>query len=239
MKLDIYASSSRGNFYVLTGIKEKLLIEAGIGIKQIKKNLDYDFSMVNACLLSHEHSDHSKSIKDLITLGVRVYSSAGTFDRLGIKNHYASPVKDNQIFETEEFKIKPFKTEHDCADPLGYLIHSKTEFKNIVFATDTYFLQYKFHDINTFMIEINFIKSVLDQNVENGSVNAAGANRIEKSHYSLEKVIKLFDELDLSKTKRIIPIHTSARNGDPKLIKEILERRFGIPVIINKRRIII
>lgn len=238
MKLDIFASSSEGNFYLLTGVTERIIIDPGLTIDKIKKHLGYDFSNISACLLSHEHADHSKSAKDIIDLGIRVYSSPGTFERLGIKNYYASPVKDSSVFETEEFKIKAFATEHDCEEPLGFLIFSKFEYKQIVFATDTYFLQYRFHDINTFMLEINFIQGILDHSVKVGNMPEAGAKRIQKSHFSLERAIKFLEASDLSSTERIIPIHTSKRHGDPKEIKRILEAKFNIPVIINQKRII-
>lgn len=55
MKFTIHASGSTGNLYVLENEKESLLIEAGIPIKKIKEKLDYDFSNIEGCLISHEH----------------------------------------------------------------------------------------------------------------------------------------------------------------------------------------
>jgi len=93
------------------------------------------------------------------------------------------------------------------------------------------------------MIEVNYVEASLQESVDNDHMPSAGAARIRKSHMSLDRVIKFFDEMRdnnrLLHTKHIIPIHISSRFGNAEYTKEILETRYMIPVHINERRIIV
>lgn len=55
MKLEVLASGSKGNCYILSSNSEKLIIEAGISYKKILTGLDFDLSEVVGCLITHEH----------------------------------------------------------------------------------------------------------------------------------------------------------------------------------------
>jgi phosphoribosyl 1,2-cyclic phosphodiesterase len=237
MIIDILASSSAGNCYMITGLKEKVMIEAGIQFKKIKEKLNFDFSNIACCLLSHNHGDHAKSISNILSLGIMVYSSAGTFNALNINDHFAVKIQSGSLIETDEFRIRAFETEHDCPEPLGFIIFSKIEYKKIVFATDTYFLRYKFNRVDAYMLEINYINDDLEKAVKEGKINEAGANRIRKSHFNLERIIEFLAETDLKTTDMIIPIHTSSRFGNNYTIKSTIEKKFNVPVIIKQNRI--
>lgn len=66
MKLKCIATGSSGNCYTLTADNgETLILDAGIGIRDIKKGLNWNIRNVVGCIVSHAHSDHSKSVKDL------------------------------------------------------------------------------------------------------------------------------------------------------------------------------
>ena len=212
---------------MLLGVKETIVIEQGIQLKEIKKALNYDLSNVACGLLSHEHGDHSKSSVDFAEMGIFLYTSQGTIDKLKKKSHFIKPVHSEQIIETEEFKILCFDTQHDCAEPLGFLIYNKIEHKKILFATDTYYLKYKFKKVDCFIIEVNYIKRLLDENV---NLPEMVRNRILTSHFSLDNVIKFLSISDLSITKLIIPVHLSDENADEREIKQVLEDQFNIQV---------
>lgn len=55
MLLRVIASGSKGNSYALIGDSEILLIEAGVRLMEVKKNIDFQISKVVGCLVSHEH----------------------------------------------------------------------------------------------------------------------------------------------------------------------------------------
>ena len=69
-----------------------------------------------------------------------------------------------------------FKTKHDCADPVGFLIHHK-EMGLMLFATDTYYLEYNFEGLNHIFIECNYAKDILYKNVNDGIITNKLKNR--------------------------------------------------------------
>ena len=56
MTLKCLGSSSAGNCYLLTSNGgETLILDAGMGIKDIKKMCDWNVKNIVGCLISHEH----------------------------------------------------------------------------------------------------------------------------------------------------------------------------------------
>ena len=97
MDIKVLASGSRGNAYFVSDGVTPLLLECGIPIKQIRQGLNFGLSDVAACLISHEHKDYSKAIRDVLRMGVNIYTSKGTIDAMGLQNHRIRPVKDKDI----------------------------------------------------------------------------------------------------------------------------------------------
>jgi phosphoribosyl 1,2-cyclic phosphodiesterase len=85
MQLNILGSSSKGNCYILENDSEALIIECGVRIADIKKALCFSFQKVVGCLVTHEHGDHAKSINEMMTMGVDVYTSRGTMQRIKVE----------------------------------------------------------------------------------------------------------------------------------------------------------
>jgi len=55
LEIEILASSSKGNCYIIEHSKSKLMIECGIPINEIKKRGGFKVHEIQACLVSHEH----------------------------------------------------------------------------------------------------------------------------------------------------------------------------------------
>src|SRR5690554_1514233 len=125
MDIRVLASGSTGNCYWISDGVTPILIDPGISIKRIREDLGFRLNEVKGCLLSHEHGDHSKAIRDVLRAGVGIWSSAGTFEALGLQGHRIRPVKDKQSFQIGTWIIRAFATQHDCTEPLGFLLHSK------------------------------------------------------------------------------------------------------------------
>ena len=106
MKLRIIGTGSKGNAYVLENEHEALLIEAGVNIKEIKQALDFDYSKVVGCIVTHEHLDHCKSANDLMRLGIDVYTGAKTHQKInGDVIHRAMPIASRETIKLGNFKI--------------------------------------------------------------------------------------------------------------------------------------
>lgn len=56
MFIDVIASSSKGNAYLITDGRSTILIECGLPIKELKRRTNFKVpSNIDACLISHEH----------------------------------------------------------------------------------------------------------------------------------------------------------------------------------------
>lgn len=125
-----------------------------------------------------------------------------------------------------------FETQHDAAEPLGFLIQDSISEKKFLFATDTYYIKYKFKELNYMAIECNYCESILQENINNGKINAYLGERIRRSHFSLENVLEFLKANDLSKLEKLYLIHLSGSNADAKLFKEKISEVYKGEIII-------
>lgn len=233
--IKVLASGSSGNCYLLETENETLILECGIRYKDIFKGLDFDLSKVVGCLVTHEHKDHCKAINELMNVGIKVYTSQGTWDSIEpkyIENCYKMfSVESNKKYKIGDFDVMPFKVEHDVNDPLGYLIVHK-ELGKIVFITDSYFCKYKFKNVDHILIECNYSESILKD-------LPPWRARVLKSHMSLETLKEALKTWDLSNTKDITLIHISEGNGESERFRKEIEELTGIKTYVAMPGLII
>lgn len=225
------ASGSSGNAYLIDDGRSQLLLECGISYKDIQIALDFDTKNIVGCLVSHEHKDHTKGLKDVVRAGIDVFMSKGTADAEGIEHHRIKVVENKKQFKVGSWVVLPFDVEHDVAEPFGYLIMNE-QGERLLFATDTYYVKYKFKGLNYLMIECNYSIDILDYNIENGIVPQVLKKRLVQSHFSLENVIQFLKANDLSKVEEIHLLHLSSNNADEKMFKEKVQEVTGKRIFI-------
>lgn len=231
MKLRVLGSSSKGNCYILETDTGKLILDCGIEYKEIQKACNFDFSDVRGCLITHEHKDHSKAAKKLRASGIDLYMSAGTLLGLDISCHHRCNTVHKQ-FTIHDFNILPFGTEHDALDPLGYLIEYIPTGERVLFATDTFYIRYKFTGLNYIIVECNYVKEILISNVELGIVNPLLADRLLKSHFGLNAVKDFLTANDLTQCNKIVLIHLSDANSSKFIMTKEIRELTGIETIV-------
>lgn len=219
MKLKVIGSNSKGNAYLLENEDEALLIECGVNFSKIKKAIGFNISKIVGCIVTHEHQDHCKAIKDVMSAGIKVFTNKGTFEALNIPSdfdnchHKAGVLHGIDEFKIGGFRIMSFDVKHDANDPCGFLInHPDTG--NVLFLTDTYYTPYTFKNLNNIIIEANYSKKIIDNKMEKGSMPNFLRNRILKSHMSLETCIKVLKANNLKAVNNIVLIHLSDGNSD-------------------------
>ena len=223
MKLKVISTGSQGNAYILSNENEALLIEAGINIKEIKQALDFDYSKVVGCIVSHSHGDHAKAIKDVMSLGIETFASRHTLVSTNtFVNHKAIELKATKTHHIGGFKVMPFDVKHDVPC-LGFLIEHPDCGKTL-FLTDTYYCKYTFPGLNNILIEANYSKEIIDKKYGPDSDKEFLRNRILQSHFSLANCKDMLSANDLSKVNNIVLIHLSDSNSDEKqFVKEVTE----------------
>lgn len=218
--LECEGSGSSGNCYCLcirnliTGKDERILLECGLKYTYINHLINYKPSSVMACLVSHHHKDHSIAINDVLKRNIEVYMSKEEYLACdNVKPNYnVKYVEAEEKYRIGDFTIMPISVEHDSPNPMGFVIHHDA-IGNLLYATDTYYLKYKFNfPINHIMIECNYQTELLKKNFEEGRINEERYNRTFKSHLSLEQCIKTIKSFDLPQVRTIMLIHLSNDN---------------------------
>ena len=240
MLLKVLGSSSKGNCYILENATEALIIECGVNISEIKMALNFSFAKVAGCVLTHCHNDHSKSINEVMKVGVNVFTSRGTIRELGldVTHHRLHTVKAKEMFQVGPFKVIPFDLQHDVPEPLGFIINHP-ECGNVLFITDSYYVKDTFKNINNIIIEANFSQAIIDKRVADGASPEFLRNRIFKSHMSIETCKKTLAANDLSKVHNIVLIHLSDGNSNAAQFQSEIEGMTGKKVTVADAGVII
>lgn len=240
MEIEVLGTGSSGNCYKVKIGKATLLLECGLPYKVIQKKLNFKISEIDACLVTHEHMDHAKAVKDLMKAGVDCYMTKGTAEALGINGNRLKTFRpfEKARYYSEELKdliILPFEAIHDVKEPVSYYIRTfskKEKTESLVFVTDTAYLKYKIPECDVLMIECNYVKARLDENVRLGNINTSLRNRIVKNHLSLESLVEALRAASLDRCRKIYLLHLSDGNSDEKLIKRTIQESTGIEVVV-------
>ncbi len=160
MKISVFSSGSSGNCELIRTEKLNILIDAGISKKVIDENLlEYDLTLnnIDVLLITHEHSDHVKSLFSLLKYdNIKTFMSRGTYFALLKENeHKATSYRllkerydeggiillnrlDNFDYEEINYldlNIKPIAAFHDAAECVGYVL--RADGKSLGLLTDT------------------------------------------------------------------------------------------------------
>ena len=212
MKFESLASSSSGNAYIVSDNDTRILLECGVSHNKLQKLSGFALSEFQACLVTHDHKDHAKSVVELIRRGIPIYMSLGTAEALlGDDGETACMDAVHLIghfgqFNIGSFDIVPFDTFHDSREPLGFLIKSRVDGDVLAFATDTVNLRYKFPGLNILAIEANYDKAILERCEK---MPEKVRYRITNSHMEIDTLCDYLRSLDLSQCREIHLLHLS------------------------------
>jgi len=220
MRLHIINSNSDGNCYLFTDNEANtLIVECGVRFEKVKQAMNFDFSKVVGCLVTHEHGDHCKGVKDAVKAGLDIYASAGTIKGMKVQSHRLNTITKGVKFSLGPFDVIGFDVHHDVNEPLGFLLRHE-EMGTTLFLTDTIYCDYTFPGLTNILIEANYSQDIIDEKL---SENRFLRNRVIRSHMSVETAIKTLKANDLSKVNNIVLIHLSERNSDAKVFKKRIE----------------
>jgi phosphoribosyl 1,2-cyclic phosphodiesterase len=223
MRINIISSGSKGNAYIIEKNNTALLVECGVKFAEIQKAIGFDLLRIKACLVSHEHGDHSKAWRQVVGAGIPMYASAGTYDALKVgPEDRIGRLNQGYLREVFGFLVGSFKANHDAAEPLNFIID------RVLFITDNYKLQFNLSSFKLIcvMIEANYCEELIK-----GKADDFVNKRRFRSHMSFQTALLTLKTLDLSECKQIILIHLSDGYTDEKRFIQDTEKAFGIPTI--------
>ena len=216
MRLKCLGSSSTGNCYLLTSNSgETLILDCGIPIKEIKKGLNWNIRNVIGCIVSHVHSDHSKSVEDLEDMGIPIFAP------------YLGDICKSM--NMGEFTVKSFDLTtidgnwtHTNADgtscPIfGFLI-THQEMGRMLYITDCELVKWKFKGINHILLGVNYDKDLIDMD------NAGKANHVFRGHLSIDTACDFVKANYSDSLQNVIMCHLSAENADRSSFVEKMKK---------------
>lgn len=217
MKLKVLGSGSSGNSYALIADNGEILaIEAGCKFLDFKKMIDWKIENVSGCIVSHEHGDHARYIKDFMQSGITVYTAIETQkaieDSTGERTVSIQPLREYQI---GSFTVTPFNVPHESEiECYGYLIKHE-EMGKLLFLTDLEYCKYNFSGLQVehVMCECNYSMEFVDCNEPNYEHRLRG-------HMSLDTALKFISTNDNPALRNVVLIHLSDKSGNPTLFKQ-------------------
>lgn len=247
LKFISLGSGSSGNSYYLFTDTDGLLIDAGVGIRTMKKWFrDYgiNMSMVHNILITHDHADHIKCVGSIShEFNIPVYTTAEVHE--GIYRNYCVSkkvsadlkrmVEKGQTYEVGEFKVTPFGVPHDSRDNVGYEIECEGVTFCIVTDAGEITEEIKPHISNAdyLVIEANHDEEMLDK----GPYSEHLKRRIKSAtgHLSNTGCGKAVAENMTEKLKQVWLCHLSEENNHPELARKTVETVLGgYGIIVGK-----
>ncbi len=231
-----FSSGSSGNCYLVKTETTAILVDAGISAKKILNGLcetNTSREELAALLLTHEHSDHIKSLPALMKKleGLTAYANEKTLEAIGQK---IDPARGKTFvvgepFEIGDIRVNAFRVCHDAVDPVGYSFYNGG--RQISIVTDTgCILEGMMDEIreadllvleanhDTDMLKIGRYPWFLKQRIlgDHGHLSNESAARM---------LVRLLSERE--KKRRILLAHLSRENNFPEMayqtVKNILE----------------
>ena len=227
MDIKIIASGSSGNAYLIGDGHTFLLLDAGIPFRRIKIGCAFRTSMIDGCLVTHRHGDHSAAIPKLIERGIAVYSNAdvaGLYE--GVQELTAL-----REYTIGTFRILPFEAEHDVPC-YGYQVISTATDEKLVYITDSAYVKYTFSGLTHIMIEANYDEDIMLGNVRDEKIPFSLAERVAGTHMSIDTLIDLLRANDMTKVRQIYLLHLSDNNSDAEVFKRLVQQETGAEVYI-------
>lgn len=226
-------TGSSGNAYVLQAGGSSLLLEAGLPIRQIVRAVP-DWRSVAGCLITHEHGDHAQSAEAVARMGIKTIASEGTVAALCPDGSLSviNAVQMLSALRLGDFTVLPFETQHDAAQPCGYLIRYEPTGETALYATDTYYLSRTFPGIHYWIVECNYIDEILDAQLEDDELTAALRKRLKKSHMSLRRLLDALRANDLRKTRAIVLVHLSDERSNERAMVQAVKDATGLADVV-------
>lgn len=222
-------SGSSGNCLYIKSESTKILIDAGLSAKRIIAALaaiDESPESINAILVSHEHSDHSKGVGILSRkYDIPVYANVETWDGMNsiigeVKPHNIKYFQYDETFFIGDIEVNPFPIPHDAAMPSGFNLFA--EGNKVTIATDighmTNTLLEAFEGSDLLFLESNHDTEMLKVGPYPYSLKMRILGK--EGHLSNEMAGKTIAHMASRGTKKFILGHLSKDNNFPELAYE-------------------
>jgi len=230
MRFRLLGSGSSGNATLVESYGVRILIDAGLGPRELAERLEsagVDPASIALVFLSHEHQDHVRGAASFSKKwGVRLCGSRGTYAAAGLG---AEEIAGYDVLEpgvarpVGALSVLGIPVPHDAAGPLAFVVQG--DGCSLAHATDFGHVSRGvadgFRDCDAVLIESNYDPVMLRDGPYPWSVK----ERIlgSRGHLSNEDVARYLTR-DLGEACRMVLLaHISQNNNHPELVRMTAE----------------
>jgi phosphoribosyl 1,2-cyclic phosphodiesterase len=230
VKFCVLASGSSGNAALLATENTRILVDAGLTMKELRRRLaaiGEDLASVDAILITHEHSDH--------VAGLPVLARSDDIHAAIYMTHLAAPAIDwgktqparlerfqsGANFQIGDIEVQSFGIPHDAKDTVGFCFVAQGVHIGVV--TDLGYIpenvKYHLRRTDLLLLESNHDLDMLKVGPYPWSVKQRVMSR--EGHLSnLGMSDYLIENLD-SSTSNLVLGHLSEQNNHPAIVRMI------------------
>jgi len=224
LRFRVLGSGSDGNATLVEGGSTRVLLDAGLGPRQLADRLrsaGVDPASLTAVLLSHEHGDHARGAAAFSRRwGVPLCGTRRTFAAAGLEASRLPPLVPMAPGETRAFgrlTVRAVGVPHDAAGPLAFVVASAGA--SLAHATDlghlTRGLVESFRGCDAVLVESNYDPALL----RDGPYPWSLKQRIlgPFGHLSNADAARLLEKGLGAACRLVVLAHLSRRNNHPEL----------------------
>ncbi len=229
------ASGSNGNAYWIQCQDTAILIDCGIGYREMVKRaklVGIDLKLLSAIFISHEHSDHVRGLKVLANhhKHMQCYMTAGTAK--GVREYYM-PIDGSRVHlmpsegvvTVGPIEVTSFVKPHDVKEPVSFTVRTADGITIGVYTDigrPTERLVQELEQCDAAFLESNYDIEML----RTGSYPLYLKNRITggEGHISNKEAFDLVSNLSKPyKMQALVLSHLSGENNKPQVVRELFE----------------
>jgi len=224
-------SGSQGNATVIVGEETRILVDAGFSARQLALRLEQvglDPASMDAIVVTHDHGDHTRGVGVFSRkFGTPVYVTAptqGACEKIFLGGEDLRRYEAGRPFSIGEFRIEPFLTVHDAADPVAITLHRATCGTRVGIATDlgrpTAGIRHSLAGCDFLILEANHDEELLRVEPYPPSVQARIAS--SHGHLSNRAAASFVRELLHPRLAGVLLAHLSAECNRPELAMAVV-----------------
>ena len=224
LRFRLLGSGSEGNATLVEGGGARVLLDAGLGPRQLAERLQsagVDPADLDAVFVSHEHGDHARGASAFSRRwGVPLVGTRGTFVAAGFERTRIAGYEHVMAGETRTIRrlvVKTLAVPHDAAAPLAFVVSTATA--SLGHATDLGHLGRAlveaFRSCDALLVESNYDPAML----RDGPYPWSLKQRIlgPFGHLSNGDVGRLLEKGLGTRCRKVVLAHISRKNNHPEL----------------------
>lgn len=219
-KLKILSSGSSGNCVAVYDSRGKyILLDVGLGYKDILNGLNWNLSNCVSTFTSHIHRDHSKALAHFIDAGVPCFSNQDVCE------HYKGCQFLDRMVKVDGFKVQTFDLVHNA--PNSAFIVDTFDGIRILYCTDTQYIPKRVKGVNVAIIECNHDEDTIIDNICDG---VESRSQFE-NHHSLDRCIEYLKSIYSPDLTSVILWHPSGTNLNKKEAVRRVKEELGFEAV--------